>query len=85
MDKMGLLVKEKNGTRIKRCRERSKRETEVFATSKGTAEAAKIDDGTRTRIKKGLKQIRKAMEEVLGGKGAGAGAAIGRGLIEGNR
>ena len=27
------------------------------------AEDAKVDDGTRTRIKKGLKQLRKARDE----------------------
>ena len=63
VDELGLLVKEKKGTWIKRCRESSRRETEVFATSEDMAEAAKIDNGTRTRIKKGLKQIRKSREE----------------------
>ena len=98
VDEMGLLVKEKKGTWIKSCRESSKRETEVFAIPEGVAEAAKVDDGTRrTRIKKGLKQLRKARCEKKGckitpgrsagegGKGAGAGAAIARELGEGAR
>ena len=63
MDELVLLVKEKKGTWIKSCRESSMRESEVFAISEGMAEASKIDDGIRTRIKKGLKQFRKATEK----------------------
>ena len=37
------------------------KETEVFATSEDMAEDAKVVDGIR--IKKGLKQLRKAKEE----------------------
>ena len=63
MAELVLLVKEKKSTWVKSCKEISKREIEVYAISEGMAEDSKVDDGIRTRIKKGLKQLRNAREE----------------------
>ena len=63
VEELEVLVKEKKSTWVKICIRAQKRETEVYATSEGMAEDAKVDDGIKTRIKKGFKQLRKAREE----------------------
>ena len=60
VDELGTLVNEKKSTWVKSCKESSKRETAVDAISEGMAEDAKVDDGIRNRINKGLKQLHKA-------------------------
>ena len=91
VDDLEMFVKEKKGTWIK-SHKKLKKETEVFAFPEDMDEASKVDDGTRTRIKKGLKQLRSARDEEKtakelqeSGKDARAGAAIGRELVEGDR
>ena len=90
-------MKEKKSTLVKSCKERSRKKTEVYAISEGMAEDAKVDDGFRTRIKTGLKQLRKARGEERAAeelqvemqehveKGAGASAALGREFVDGAR
>ena len=64
MAELVLLVKERKRKALvsKACKEISTREIEVCAVSEGLAEDSKVD-GIRTRINKGLKQLRKAREE----------------------
>ena len=63
VEELGVLVKEKESTSIKSCKESSKRETDVYAKSEGVAEEAKVDDGARSRLSSALKQLRKDTEE----------------------
>ena len=58
-----MFVKERKALGSKVARKAQKERPKSMLTSEGMAEDAKVDDGIRTRIKKGLKQLRKAREE----------------------
>ena len=57
-----MLVKEKKSTWVKSCKENSRTKTEIYARE-GMAEDVKVDDGARSRLRRGLEQLRKDKEE----------------------
>ena len=62
VEELDMLVKEKRSTWVKSCKENSRTKTEIYARE-GMAEDVKVDDGARSRLRRGLEQLRKDKEE----------------------
>ena len=63
MEELGTLVKEKENTWAKGCKERSKRGTEIYTMSESMADGAKVEEGDKGRLRKTSKRLRTERDE----------------------